>query len=85
MACIALYLVIRESRLLAQKSDNEVENTDAHVVLYIYKLISKCGSSKSFYFKAFIDFLLDVQHGICWTLHYPAYGNIFSLHWNNLQ
>ena len=28
---------------------------------------------------------VDVQHGVCWSLHHPADGALLRLHWCHLQ
>lgn len=28
---------------------------------------------------------VDVQHGVCWSLHHPADGDFFHLHRHHLQ
>lgn len=28
---------------------------------------------------------VDVQHGVCWSLHHLANGDILHVHWHHLQ
>jgi hypothetical protein len=44
MTCAALYLVIRESRILSQKTDNEVRPTKSADDIVCFSFLLKCAN-----------------------------------------
>lgn len=80
MTSAALYLVLRESRILAQKSDNEV------LLLRTPKPKSYTEPPLEAHEISKLWFgIADVQHGFCRPLHHPSDGDLLSLHWHYLQ
>lgn len=101
MTCAALYLVLRESRLMAQKNDNEVGITSLQSHQYQTFLtgdacdVRTAEAIQPFFplltkkgrsqFSPWTVYAADIRHGVCGALHHPVDGTVLSLHRHHLQ